>query len=393
MEKRGKWLCKMTVFSVLFGIVFGLNNLWAGSLTSVVNLGKTLEISTVHGTEEITEPLLIDLIQSSAFQRLKGIAQHGTGDFFMPTYPTYYRFDHCLGVMMLLRKHGADVKTQAVGLLHDISHTAFSHSTDPLFMGGFTKGVYQDTIHISFLNKRGLKEILAHYHEMPDEMDPEHYAMVDRPKPDLCADRLEYNLTTGVLSGRYSLERMSEIESHLHYAPDMNGGQWYFDDVNSAHLLAKSALVETVTRWGSPESILTGAWTSEILEEALRLCLITVEDIEYAKNDKVLWQLLKKEGNAFIKQRIHWVESPYNYFDRIADYSKEGAAIIIHSKFSGIDPLVKTESGYYRLTELELAFKEDFERIKEQMKRGWCVKLKNGAKLHMNLSKNDEKAA
>ena len=40
------------------------------------------------------------------------------------------RFEHSLGVHVLLGRLAADLKQQVAGLLHDISHTAFSHAVD-----------------------------------------------------------------------------------------------------------------------------------------------------------------------------------------------------------------------------------------------------------------------
>ena len=45
-------------------------------------------------------------------------------------------FEHSLGVYLLLRRLGADRREQVAGLLHDISHTAFSHAVDFLISSG-----------------------------------------------------------------------------------------------------------------------------------------------------------------------------------------------------------------------------------------------------------------
>ena len=86
----------------------------------------------VYGEEEINEGVLIELVNSKEVQRLKNITLTGIPE-------EYYfrkvssRFGHSVGVMILLRRLGADLKEQIAGLLHDVSHTAFSHLVEWLF--------------------------------------------------------------------------------------------------------------------------------------------------------------------------------------------------------------------------------------------------------------------
>lgn len=39
-------------------------------------------------------------------------------------------YDHSMGVFVILRARGAPLEEQIAGLLHDVSHTAFSHVGD-----------------------------------------------------------------------------------------------------------------------------------------------------------------------------------------------------------------------------------------------------------------------
>lgn len=43
------------------------------------------------------------------------------------------RYDHSVGVMLLIRMLGGTLEEQIAGLLHDVSHTAFSHVADYVF--------------------------------------------------------------------------------------------------------------------------------------------------------------------------------------------------------------------------------------------------------------------
>ncbi len=83
----------------------------------------------IYGKYKINEPVLVELIKSRPMQRLKKIAQLGIPDRFYHIRG-FSRFEHSLGVMLLLRKLNASLEEQAAGLLHDVSHTAFSHVVD-----------------------------------------------------------------------------------------------------------------------------------------------------------------------------------------------------------------------------------------------------------------------
>ena len=86
----------------------------------------------VYGEVSIEDPAILDLIGCATFQRLKGIRQAGPSALTFP-FKDVTRFEHSLGVFILLRRLGAPRREQVAGLLHDISHTAFSHAVDFIY--------------------------------------------------------------------------------------------------------------------------------------------------------------------------------------------------------------------------------------------------------------------
>ena len=72
------------------------------------------------------------LIGCPTFQRLKGVRQAGPSALAFP-FKDVTRYEHSLGVFALLRRLRAPRREQVAGLLHDISHTAFSHAVDFVF--------------------------------------------------------------------------------------------------------------------------------------------------------------------------------------------------------------------------------------------------------------------
>ncbi len=99
----------------------------------------------VYGIFKVTSPVILELIKSPSLLRLKKIAQYGVPDKYYHLRG-YSRYEHSLGVMLLLKKLGASEKEQIAGLLHDISHTAFSHLVDWVLDQG-DKEIFQDDNH------------------------------------------------------------------------------------------------------------------------------------------------------------------------------------------------------------------------------------------------------
>jgi HD superfamily phosphohydrolase len=96
----------------------------------------------VHGFIEIPQGLMLDLIDSAPFQRLRRIKQLGMS---LAVYPgaVHSRFHHALGAMHLTRMAMDSLKRKGVAiseaeyeatllaiLMHDIGHGPFSHSLE-----------------------------------------------------------------------------------------------------------------------------------------------------------------------------------------------------------------------------------------------------------------------
>lgn len=190
---------------------------------------------TLHASDP-EEALLIRLIDTPAFQRLRRIRQLG------PAHLTFHgaessRFTHSLGVMALarrafdqllerypsLRPHRATVLCAA--LLHDIGHGPFSHTAEEIF-----------GLHHEYWTRQIIREIPA-IRDPLAQYSPDLAAAIDQvyshthPVPlvwqlvssQLDCDRLDYLLrdsySTGASYGRLDLDR---ILMALELEPDSN---------------------------------------------------------------------------------------------------------------------------------------------------------------------------
>lgn len=325
-----------------------------------------LEIPSVYGNISIVDPAVADLIKHPTFQRLKGIHQYGVVPFILKT-EQYNRFDHSIGVYWLLKHYGADRLEQIAGLLHDVSHTVFSHVGDYVFKESYPGSSYQDDIHIWFLKESGLEEVLlkhnltaeAIYHKNP------HFVALDRDLPELCADRIEYNLQGGLLRGLISKEEFSEITSSLAY----ENGSWVFQHPDPAAKIGACSLKMTETLWGAPWEAIAYRFAADALKRSFQTGLVTFSEFHFS-TDELVWNKLIQSSDPYIKEAVTKMLDIHSSY---ALTSKEEADKVLYLKFRGINPLVNTSKGPLKLTDLDSSYKEEFGRVKELMERGWPV--------------------
>ena len=328
-------------------------------------------VDTIHGQLLIDDPLIIELITSPAMQRLKYIRQYGSNDYVIQHSCPYNRFEHSLGVFYILRVHGVTRNEQIAGLLHDISHTVFSHATDPLFMGSSSHEAYQDSIHEEFLKQYGIEDILTKYGlEVEDVLHKnEQFRALEQPLPALCADRLEYNLFAGLMDGLLTKEELKDLHKQLNF----DGQNWYFTTIEAAKKFSTIPLYESVTYWQSPESMLINNWTSEILKKAWDIGFINADDIHFTITDDIMWERLLRCDDIFIQNCIAKILNCKNCFYQSTPQDYD---IVLKGKFRGIDPLVLTANGDYNaLSTLDSEFKSNYEKVKAVMEQGWYIKF------------------
>ena len=181
----------------------------------------------VHGNIFLPDPLILDLVDSFEFQRLRRIRQ--TGSCFLVFHGAEHsRFQHALGTMWLMHsvlerwrisnqlKLAPEVKKAALAaaLLHDIGHGPFSHALEHTFVG-------VDHERLGFEIITGpLADLLNSHGCSPDDV----VALLNNKfrEPVLCellsgqldVDRMDYlqrdSLYTGVRYGLFDAPRILE---------------------------------------------------------------------------------------------------------------------------------------------------------------------------------------
>lgn len=339
-----------------------------GAVVQVVEQDKALLVKTEYGDYFVAEPVLVDLIKSPAFKRLQHIHQYGVCRYVRPE-KQFTRYEHCLGVFVLLRHYGASLDEQIAGLLHDVSHTVFSHVGDFVFNKYYNTYSYQDDIHEWYLQKVGIMDILQKYGfgACCSEHAKKSQRMLEQDKPNLCMDRIEYLLRGGLADDLISQDDVKPILDDLYF----ENQQWVFKHADKAKQLALVSLWLSENIFGTPWNLFIYTHASEALLRAVDLKLMSVDDIHFSVDD-VVWQQLNAADDALIKQSLDKVIHYKNYYkiSNALDYD-----LHFTGKCLGVDPWVEVEDGVQRLSAVDAGYGAEYKRVHALLANGWYLKL------------------
>lgn len=326
----------------------------------------------IWGKLKIEEPVIIELIESDALQRLKGIDQCGYGKTFHPNC-IHTRFEHSLGCFLLLRKFNASIKEQISGLIHDVSHSAFSHCIDyVLSSGGGEKQNHQDNIFKDFASKTDIPRILKkHGFDADYILEEKNFPLQESELPDLCADRIDYSLLSSVYYKEISSDKACEIINNL----SVVNKKWVFRNLQSAREFSQLFSKLNNIYYSGFESAVVFHAVGDYLKHALQKKYINEEDLYktddyvldkiniHLKSDSELFRLWEKMNNKNFSKK----GSPVNYDARI------------FCKSRAVDPFFQDKDDIKRLSNIDKAWSE---KVKEELKpKEHFIKFKNKTKL------------
>ena len=185
------------------------------------------------------------LIQTPSMQRLKDIGmncgvEYTNFAFFQNIIP-YSRYEHSIGVSLIVYHITHDKKQTVAGLLHDIATPVFAHTIDFYHQDHLKqestefdtkKIIEQDQLLVSLLKEYDLTiEEVCNYHL---------YSLCDNDSPQLSADRLEYTLGNMYSYGFCTLKEIQNIFNDLKVNDLQN--EIIFKHEEIAHFFTKKML-------------------------------------------------------------------------------------------------------------------------------------------------------
>ena len=310
-------------------------------------------LDKLYGRVEISEPVLIELLNSKPLLRLKGISQFGVPDQYFHK-KNYSRFEHSVGVMLVLRRLGASIEEQVAGLLHDVSHLTFSHVIDWVVDKGQNGSEdLQDEIFEEFISYGAIAEIFKR-HDLSIErlLDEKNFPLLERKIPDLCADRIDYALKE---------LQLSRAKSYLDNIMVYNN-KIVFIDLDAAINFSIDFLNLQTNHWGGYEAVTRYELFSRVLKRAIAEGIISKED--FYNNEGYIVHKLEQSKVEEIKSTLALLKN--------RKLQKTGNAIgkKVVKKFRYVDPLVLINGKLEKISHLSINFTRILAKHKEINQQG-----------------------
>ena len=301
-------------------------------------------IDRVYGAVEIDEPVLLDVLETGAMRRLGGVLQHGITAWLGITRRTS-RLEHSLGVTILVRRLGAPLKEQIAALLHDVSHTAFSHVIDYVFEGHDSQSYHEEKKE-EFIAASDVPPVLArHAFDWRDFLQEADFPLLEQPAPALCADRLDYFLRD---SGDLGLATFEEIQLAVEHLV-VHAGKIAVDDGAAARWLADTYLKADEASWANFREVGLYELTARAIKTALRAGAIGEADVW--GTDAELWSKLRAANDGELQRQLELI-SPRTQFV----WDEAAPTFRVSTKLRTIDPDVLIDGQLYRLSAIDAGF-------------------------------------
>lgn len=303
---------------------------------------------------------LREAAEAPVVARLKGVGMNCGCEYtafprFRALQP-YSRWEHSLGVALIVWRFTRDPAQALAGLLHDVATPVFAHVVD--FMRGdyLTQEATEDGTEAMIAGSAELQSILGGLGLTTDDVRDYHrYPVADNDAPRLSADRLEYTLGNCLNYGFCDLDTVRRFYGDLAVGKDEDGrDELSFQTEAVAREFAFAAL-RCARVYVSDEDRYAMQRLSELLKYAVEGGVLDEGGL-YATEPEVIARLLDRPDTA-----ARWRE--YRSYSQIVAAPEPGDAghwRKIHAKKRRVDPMVLGRGRVSALCPEFAAALEDF---------------------------------
>lgn len=301
----------------------------------------------IWGNVDLQDNAIIKVIKHNAIQRLKRI-WISTYGYLFDLKRNATRYDHSIGVYLLLKNFGASQMEQIAGLIHDVSHTALSHVSTYAFQGKYTGTEFHELQHKQFIESSGLSKLLLELgFDSNQLLHDSSYSLLENDLPDICADRIDYALRDGLHLQILSRQQVDQVLKSL----KTHNKEFIFTDVASAFLYSFNFYLLNLMYYGSPAEAHFNNDFGNLVKYAVKNKIL--EESDWFTDDVILTNKLKESKNKQVQKGL----AKYN--NKLIVYEDaESPDFIFPKKIRIVDPKVLVNNKIKRLTELSPEYKK-----------------------------------
>lgn len=324
-----------------------------------------MNLSRLYASE--IPDFLRDAAETDALRRLRDVGMNCGCEYtnfprFRDLAP-YSRFDHSLGVALIVWQHTHDRKQAMAGLLHDVATPVFAHVVDFLKGDYLAQEATEAGTEATILDSRELCTVLGKYGLTVDEVKDYHlYPVADNDSPRLSADRLEYSLGNMFNYGFADHRTVEALYKDIAVGENECGET----ELAFTHLEQASAFAALALSCGKvyvcDEDRYAMQRLSEVLADALQAGAITAGELNTTE-PQIIAKLTANEETAKA-----WHAFRALHATEIADDAQSSVWRKIYAKKRYIDPFVV---GRGRASALDADFAAALDAFRSQSQDYW----------------------
>ena len=313
---------------------------------------------------------LAEFSKTPPMQRLKAVGmncgcEYTSFPIFSGLRP-YTRFDHSVGVALIVWHFTGSKEQSLAGLFHDVTTPVFAHVVDFLNGDHIRQESTEAGVAECLAASKEVCELLRKYGISAEQVSDYHrYPVADNDSPALAADRLEYTL--GNL-WNYRVANLNEIRSSYEDlivgCNEAGEKELVFRTPETASWFARSAL-KTSHVYIADEDRFAMQALADLLRRAMERNVIRYKDLWTTENEVLarlsLDPLCREEWETFCG---------YNRIERYEEKPEEGYAVRIGAKKRWIDPIA---AGKGRVSSWESSVAEEMAELRAIRFDQWLV--------------------
>lgn len=314
----------------------------------------------IYGEFEIDD-VLAEIIETPEIQRLKKIYQGGSS-VLVNKHWDVTRYEHSIGTMLLIKMLNDNVEEQIAGLIHDISHTAFSHVVDRAL--DYKNEDYHEYLFENIVKNSNIPNILkTNGFNIERILDESNWSILEKKAPKLCADRIDYTLRDLYHYKKITKKEIKDFLNSLIFKDN----EIMINSLESSIWFVNTYYKEVIGYLMNPLNLYASHNLSEAIKIALNLKILNKSDL--LKTDSEVLNILKNSNNQSILNLINELNTNLIVVEDKLNYS-----IYQKVKMRIVDPTVYIDNKAYLSSEKSNVVKEINNKMIKKLTTGIYIR-------------------